>query len=56
MTDMELHEEQYQGQLSPRLWWKIIRLGRRQWPAMAGMVLMAMVMAVVDLSFTLVTR
>ncbi len=56
MTDTALHEEEYRGQLNPGLWWKIIRLGRRQWRAMAGMVFMAMVMAVVDLSFTLVTR
>jgi ATP-binding cassette subfamily B protein len=56
MTDTALHEEEYHGQLNPGLWWKIIRLGRRQWRAMAGMILMAMVMAVVDLSFTLVTR
>jgi ATP-binding cassette subfamily B protein len=56
MTDTALHEEEYHGQLNPGLWWKIIRLGRRQWSAMAGMILMAMVMAVVDLSFTLVTR
>ncbi len=56
MTDTALHEEEYHGQLNPGLWWKIIRLGRRQWRAMAGMIVMAMVMAVIDLSFTLVTR
>jgi ATP-binding cassette subfamily B protein len=56
MTDTALHEEEYHGQLNPGLWWKIIRLGRRQWPAMAAMVFMAMVMATLDLCFTLVTR
>jgi ATP-binding cassette subfamily B protein len=56
MTDTALHEEEYQGQLNPGLWWKIVRLGRRHWPAMAGMIVMAMAMAVLDLGFTLVTR
>lgn len=56
MTDTALHEEEYKGQLNPRLWWKIISFGRRQWPAMVGMVVMALAMAVLDICFTLVTR
>jgi ATP-binding cassette subfamily B protein len=56
MTDTALHEEEYKGQLNPRLWWKIIRFGRRQWRAMAGMVVMAMAMAGLHICLTLVTR
>lgn len=56
MTDTALHEEEYKGQLNPRLWWKILGFGRRQWRAMAGMVVMAMVMAGLHICLTLVTR
>jgi len=56
MTDTAMHEEEYKGRLSLRLWFKIISFGRRQWKAMVGMAVMALAMAGLDISFTLVTR
>ncbi len=55
MTDPALHEEEFHGQLNAGLWWKIIRLARGQWRAMLAMAAMAMVMAILDIGFTLVT-
>lgn len=56
MSDTALHEEEYHGQLNPRLWWKVYQRGRRQHRYMLVMVLAAMLTAAFDVSFTLVTR
>jgi ATP-binding cassette subfamily B protein len=56
MADTALHEEEYHGQLNPRLWWKVYQRGRRQHRYMLAMVLTAMLTAAFDVSFTLVTR
>jgi len=56
MTDTALHEDEYKGQLNPRLWWKIMSFGRRQWRAMVGMAVVALAVAGLDICFTLVTR
>jgi ATP-binding cassette subfamily B protein len=56
MAETAYHEEEYQGQLNPRLWWQVIRRGRRHWRYMLAMVFTAMVTAGFDVSFTQVTR
>ncbi len=57
MTQLSIpHEEEYQGRLNLRLWWRIVQCGRRHWRYMIGMIVAAVITAGMDASFTLVTR